>query len=347
MRKAFGILLIGVGVFGLVLTILLPTVVADRSKKLPLDVDVTLHSSGTASLLDSTTLEMKQVKLRATQIVRTDTSRSDGTNTTMFETLCIVIVEGDTPDCVRAPDPRLLSATTDRVAVNRKSAEAVNDPKYQEQLNGKSTYYGKPVHHVGVDYTWPIGAKKQTYMFFQPDLNHAYPATYQGTDKIAGLTVYKYHSETGTQPYKVQGLLDGTYTDTRDVWIEPRTGVIIKGSEHQVQRINDPSELTGQGRLVLDANLAFDQSAIDTEAKLAKDGIKKLQLAELWGPLATGILGAAALVGAYFLLLRRSAAGGDGDGGDEGRHDQPTPDDAPNYEEPPVWAGSSEGSSQT
>jgi hypothetical protein len=342
MRKAFGYVLLGLGVFALVLTALLPTVVADRSKKLPLDVNVTLHSSGTATVLDASTLEPKQVNLKATQIVRSDSKSSDGTNTVMFETLCIVIVEGNTPDCVQAPDPRLLSATTDRVAVSRKTAEAVNIAKYNEQINGKSTMpNGDAVRHEGVDYTWPIGAQKKTYMFFQPDLNKAFPATYQGTDKISGLTVYKYVSDTGTQPYKVQGLLDGTYTDTRTVWVEPQTGVIIKGTEHQVQRITDVNDPTGPGTLALDATLGFDQSAINTEAKLAKDGISKLRLVELWLPLITGILGVAAIVGAYFLLRsRRPAGGGDGEG--EGRHNAPTPDDAPNYNEPPVWAGSSQ-----
>jgi hypothetical protein len=342
MRKAFGIVLVGVGIFALVLTVLLPTAVLSKSKKFPLDVDVTLHSTGSATLLDPETLQDKQVNLRATQIVRTDSKASDGTNTTMFESLCIVIVEGDTPDCVRSPDPRLLSATTDLVVANRKTLEAVNGTKYPEQINGKSTMPdGTPVRHVGLSYNWPLDTKKKTYMFFQPDLNHAYPATYEGTDKVAGLTVYKFHSETGTQPYMVQGLLKGTYTDTRDVWIEPRTGVIVKGSEHQVQRIEDPTELTGQGRLALDATLAFDNKAIDTQAKLAKDGIKKLRIVELWGPLVTGILGVLALVGAYFLLRPRGGSGrGDGDG--EGRRGHPTPDDTSNYNEPPVWAGSSQ-----
>jgi hypothetical protein len=342
MRRGIGFVLIGVGIFALVLTVLLPTVVLSRSKKFPLDVDVTLHSTGTATLLDSHTLKNKQVDLRATQIVRTDSKASDGTNTTLFETLCIVIVQGETPDCVRSPDPRLLNATTDRVVVNRKTLEAVNGTKYNEQINGKSTMPdGTPVHHVGLDYNWPLDTKKQTYMFFQPDLNHAYPATYQGTDKVAGLTVYKFHSETGTQPYMVQGLLKGNYTDTRDVWIEPHTGVIIKGTEHQVQRIYDPTELTGQGRLALDATLTFDDKAIDTQADLAKDGIKKLNIVKLWGPLVTGVIGVLALVGAYFLLRRRSPAGG-GDGGGEGRHDQPIPDGDSNHAEPPLWAGSSQ-----
>jgi len=82
MRKAIGVVLIGIGVFGLVLTILLPTVVVDRSKKTPLDLNITQISSGKAQLFDATSGEVKQVDLRATRVVRTDSVHSDGKNTT-------------------------------------------------------------------------------------------------------------------------------------------------------------------------------------------------------------------------------------------------------------------------
>lgn len=332
MRRALGVVLVGLGLFGLVLTVLLPTVVVSRSKKTPLDLNITQKSSGPATLLDPATGKDRHVQLRATRIVRTDTAASDGTNTTVFETLCIVIVQGKTPDCVTKDDPRLLSATSDRVTANRKTAESVHIPKYNEEINGKSTFNGQPVRHVGLSYKWPIDAQKKTYQFFQPDLNKAFPAVYQGTDKIDGLTVYKYVSATGTQPYKVGGLFNGTYNDTRTVWVEPQTGTIVDGQEHQVQKLSD-------GTVALDARLHFDPSAITYQSNFAKDKINKLRLVELWGPLATGILGVAALVGAYFLLRRRSSGGTDG-GDTEQRGHQPTPDDGQAYADPPVWSGS-------
>jgi hypothetical protein len=340
MRRALGVVLIGIGLFGIVLTVLLPTVVVAKSKKTPLDLNITQISSGPATILDPTTQLPKDVQLRATRIVKTDTAASDGTNTTVFETLCIVIVVGDTPNCVTKDDPRLLSATTDRVTADRKSAESVNIPKYNEQINGSSTFNGEPVKHVGMSYKWPIDAKKQTYQFFEPDLNEAFPAVYQGTDKVAGLTVYKYVCETGTQPYKVGGLFDGTYTDTRTVWVEPRTGAIIDGVEHQVQRITDANDPTGPGVLALDTTLRFEQSAIDYQSNYAKDKIDQLRLAQVWGPLITGIIGVGSLVGAFFVLRSRRSAGGEGGG--EDRPGEPTPDDNPSYADPPMWAGSSQ-----
>jgi hypothetical protein len=333
MRKALAAVLVALGLFGIVLTVLLPTVVVAKSKKTPLDLNITQISSGPAKVLDTTTNTLQNVRLRATRVVKTDTKASDDTNTTVFETLCIFVIQSSNPPkCPPKGDPSILSVSSDRVTGDRKSAESVHIPKYGEFVKD----FGPPdtsVRHVGLSYKWPIDAKKQTYQFFQPDVRQAFPAVYSGTDKVKGLTVYKYVCETGDQPYKVQGLYPGTYNDTRTVWVEPRTGVIVNGVEHQTQTLAD-------GTLALDTTLSFDPSAIDFQSNYAKDKIDKLRQAQLWGPLITGILGAAALVGAYFLLRRRSSAGGDQGG--EGRHDHPTPDDDATYADPPVWAGSTQ-----
>src|SRR3954464_4016823 len=102
MRKASGIILVGLGLFAAVLAILLPTVVVDKSKKTPLDLNITQKSTASgAKVLDAATNTLKTVNLRATRIVQTDSHDSDADNTTVFETLCVVIVQGNTPDCVK------------------------------------------------------------------------------------------------------------------------------------------------------------------------------------------------------------------------------------------------------
>src|SRR4051794_34742681 len=127
MAKALGFLLVGLGLFGLVLTVLLPTVVVDRSKKTPLDLNITLVSIGPARLLDPTTGELNDVQLQSTRTVKTDTNASDSKYTTVFETLCTVIITAPkTPHCVPKSDPRFLSASSDRVTADRKTGAAVN-----------------------------------------------------------------------------------------------------------------------------------------------------------------------------------------------------------------------------
>ena len=335
MRKAAGVALIGLGVFAVVLAILLPTVVLDKSKKTPLDLNITQRAIATnAKVIDPASGQLQTVTLRATRIVKTDSHASDSTNTTVFETLCVVIVKGDTPDCVRTPDPRLLSVTTDRVTANRRSGESVHVAKWNENVNGQ------PARHKGMTYKWPIDTKKQTYDFYFPDLLKAFPAKYEGTDRIAGLTTYKFVSYTGVQPYKVGGTFDGTYEDTTIAWVEPKTGAVVYGEEHQIQKINSPTDPAGT--LALDATFKFDKASVDYQANYSKDAIKKLDAAGSWGPIVLAIVAVAAFIGAFFLLRSRAASGG-ADSEGEGRHTGPTPDDDPAQTEPPVWAGSSNG----
>jgi len=332
MRKATGIVLIGLGAFAAVLAVLLPTFALHRSKVTPLDLNITQRAIATnAKVLDSATNELQTVNLRATRVVKTDSHASDGTNTTVFETLCVVIVKDNPPDCLHSPDPRLLSITTDRVTANRRTGESVHVAKWNENVNGQ------PARHVGMTYKWPIDTKKKTYQFYMPDLLKAFPAKFEGTDRIAGLTTYKFVAYSGVQPYKVLGLFDGTYEDTTIAWVEPKTGAVVYGEEHQIQKINSPTDPAGT--LALDATFKFDKKSVDFQADYSKDAIKKLDAAGTWGPIVLAVIALAAFVGAFFLLRPRRAAGGPDSEG-PGRHSGPTPDDDPAEAEPPVWAGS-------
>lgn len=327
MRRAIGVVLIGLGIFGVVMAILFPTVVVSKSKKTPLDLNITQVSSGPTKLLDAATNQVKDVTLRATRFVRTDSSASDGTNTTVNETLCIVVVNGTTANCLPSSDPRLLSITTDRVTADRKSADSVHVARWNENVNGDTS-----VRHTGMSYKFPIDSQKKNYQFFQPDVKKAFLAQYKGTDKVRGLTVYRYVCSTGDQPYKIQGIADGTYNDVRTVWVEPRTGAIVNGTEHQVQTLDN-------GTVALDTVLSFEKSAIDFQSNYAKGKIDDLRQAQIWAPLVAAVVGVLALVGAFFLLRRR----GEG-GGRRGRHHADTNprDDPGTYAEDPAVTGSSQ-----
>lgn len=289
MRKVLAHVLLGLGVFGIVLAFMLPFYVVPHSKKTPLDLDITTRANGTTQLLNSDTNQPETVNLRATRHVRTDSHASDSKYTTVDESVCIVIVEGNTPDCVPASDPRLLSVTTDRVTGDRKTAESVHVPQYNENVNGDTS-----VRHTGLSYKWPIDAEKRTYQFFLPDLKQAFPATYQSSSKLRDLTVYKYVSASGPQPYKISGTLPGTFDDTRTVYVEPQTGVIVKGIEHIVQKLDT-------GQTVLDTTLTFDDNTIDFQANYAKNKINRLNWAGIWVPLIAGLVGLAALTAGVLL----------------------------------------------
>jgi hypothetical protein len=315
-RKALPYVLMGIGVFGIVLAFMLPFYVVPHSKKTPLDLDITTVANGTAQLVDPATGQPRTTQLRATRHVRTDSHASDSKNTTVDESVCIMVVQGDTPECADASDPRLLSVTTDRVTGNRKSGESVHVDAYNENVDGD------PVRHAGLSYKWPIDAKKKTYQFYLPNVRKAFPAVYQGSSKLRGLTVYQYVSASGPQPYQINGL-PGTLDDTRTVFVEPQTGVIVKGIEHILQKLDT-------GPTVLETTLTFDDKTIDFQANYAKKKINQLNFAGIWAPLIAGLVGLAAIAGAM-LLWRRGRK-------QPPPSEVPPPPPAPEQPMPPTYA---------
>lgn len=296
MRKALSFILIGVGVFLLVLAAGLRFWAPSQAEKTPLNLDIKLVSTGPATILNIATGQPEQTTLNATRRVRTDSAASNSKVTVVQETLCIVKAVDNPPECLDAQDPqqRLVSFTTDRVAADRKSGESVNDSKYGENVNGDTS-----VKHVGLSYKWPFHAKKQSYKFYEPTSGQAPDARYVETEKLAGLTVYKYQADINDIDLAVAPGVPGKYSDSRTVWVDPVTGVIVKGSEHQVRKLAD-------GTTALDTTLTFNQDAINYQAKQAKDGQHKITLLTVVLPLIGLVLGIVFLI-AGVLVLRRTS----------------------------------------
>ena len=92
------------------------------------------------------------------------------------------------------------------------------------------------------------------------------------------------------------------YTNTRDVWVEPTTGVVVKGGEqlHQYYARNaDEPEID-----VLKDNIVFDENTIESQAEIAKDGMDQLSLLGRTLPIILGILGVILLVVGILLGIR-------------------------------------------
>jgi hypothetical protein len=290
-RKAFSRILVLVGVFCIVLAGLLRFYAPSRAEKTPLNLDIKQVATGPAKILNSTT--------GATRRVRTDSVASNSAVTVVQETLCIVKDVANPPECVNAQDPqgRLVSFTTDRVAADRKTGESVNDAKYGENVNSDTS-----VKHIGLTYKWPFNAKKQTYKFYDPASQQAPDAKFIGTEKLKGMTLYKYDAVISNIDLPVGPGIPGKYSDERIVSVDPVTGAIVKGIEHQTRTL-------ANGTPALDTTLTFDQAAIDYQAKQAKDGRSKITQLTVILPLILIVLGLLAIGGAIVLLRR-----GDGPG---------------------------------
>jgi hypothetical protein len=294
-RRIGTYVLVLIGVFCLVLAVLLRFYAPGRAEKTPLNLNIRQVATGPAKLLNASTGQLEDLNLIATRHVRTDSVLSDSKVTVVQETLCIVKDIGDPPDCVSDQDAqkRLVSFTTDKVAADRKSAESVNDPKkYGTNINGDAT-----AQHVGLSYKWPFNAKKQSYKFFDPVSGQAPEAKYLGTEKLEGLKLYKYEASIDNIDLPISQGIPGKYSDTRTVWVDPVTGVIVKGIEHQVRTLVD-------GSPALDTTLTFDDASIKYQAKQAKDGRAKINLLTVYLPLILLVVGLLAIVGAIVLLRR-------------------------------------------
>ena len=298
MRRIVAYVLVAVGIFSLVLAALLRFYAPSRVEKAPLDLKVPQQvATGPAKVYNVQAGQLEDVELMATRQVVTDSEASDSKVAVLQVTLCIVKVVDDPPYCGSDPnDPRIVRIIVDRAAADRKTALAVNDPKYGENIDGAT------VKHQGLTYKWPFHAKKITYKFFDVNSQQAADARFIGTDKVRGLDTYKYEAVIKDVPLELGGGIPGVYSDTRVVWIEPRTGAIVKGTQHQVRT-------TTTGTTVFEADLTFTDATIDRQSKLAKDGLSKLRLLTVIAPLILLLVALLAFVGA-FLLNRR--AGGDG-----------------------------------
>ena len=297
MRRASTYLLIGLAVFLLAISVLLRFYVVPGLLVTPLDQFAETFAPGTGTVFDPAAVaERQNVKMIAHRTLRGDVAASSKDRGVWDESVVISDSDG-----------KLISATTDRVAWDRKTAEAVNC--CNENVDGT------PTKHVGLSYKFPFGAEKKTYQFFDTSVRRAYPMHYKGTEKIQGLTVYRYEQPIAPVQLgeiEVPGDLVGStaasvkapefYDNTRTVWIEPVTGIIIKGSEklHQVLR-----DAAGVDKVTLiDVLLTFDEKTQKQQGDLAKDGRSKKALVGTWAPLACLLLGLI-LAGLAFALARR------------------------------------------
>lgn len=299
MRRGVGMVLVGLGVFLLVLGVLLRFYAYPALAKAPLDQDSeTVSVAPDSTYLDIGALEVVEGEtLTATRRVQGDVAAGNDDRAVWD---VFVRVENEAND--------LVTATTDRVAFDRKTSEAINC--CGESLNGDAA------KHEGIEYKFPFNAEKTTYQYFDTTLGEAFDMVYQESEEVGGVTVYRY--EQRIEPVQiaeleVPGSLIGRsedsvpvgrfYSNTRRVWVEPDTGVIVKGQEEQFSTLRDD---TGEDVLtVTDATLTFNRATVAEQAKTAKDNARTLGLLRTLGPAVLGLVGLILLVLGLALTLRR------------------------------------------
>jgi Porin PorA len=287
-RKVIAAILVGLGSFLLVAALTVVLWGGDAVKKTPLDTDSVTNLSGTADKLNPATGEVESLQVKAASVTKSDAELSDDDVVVFVNTTCLVIDEGDVPQCVDESDDRLVSATSDVFATDRQTAEAVNDPQYvPPSAEEKSGLVNK----------WPFDAEKKDYTYWDGMLGEAVDATYDGTETIEGLETYRYHVLVEDAPAEVVEDVDGVYSQDKYIWIDPTTGSIVNQTQHEVRELEDGSPL-------LDMELAFTDEQVEANVSDAEDNAQSLDLLTKTLPLVGFIGGAIALLAGLFLFLR-------------------------------------------
>ena len=197
-----------------------------------------------------------------------------------------------------------------------------------------------PTKHEGLSYKFPFDAEKKTYQFFDTTAQAATTMKYKGSEKIQGLTVYRYQQQVGPVQIgelEVPGDLVGSsapsvkaprwYDNIRTVWVEPLSGVIVKGQEQQHQALKDAAG--ADAVTLIKVTVTFDERTQKQQADLAKDARSKAALVGTWVPLAAIVL--AIICGVLAFVLGRREDDDGGYPGTPSRHPPPSADRSPAY----------------
>lgn len=297
MRRVWGSVLLGLGMFLVVAAVMLRFYVFNQLLITPKDQYAQTVAPGTGTYFDAGQLRETTSNLVARRTLKGDVAGSNDK-----------IGVWDVSLVIETGDGTFVRAILDRVAFDRRTAQSVH-------CCGEAVD-SAPVQHDGVSYKFPFNTGKGTYQFWDVTSAAGYPARFQGEEKIQGLNTYKFIQEIPghqIQTQEVPGSLVGEtsptfqapvwYTNVRTVWVEPTTGVIVKGTEQTKTTLRDSA---GQDKVVvLEATFTFDEPTQKAQADLAKDNLNRVRLVKWIMPLV-GLVVGLGLIALGALMLRRA-----------------------------------------
>ena len=301
MRRIVGLALVLLGAFALCFAVLSRTMVSEQLLVTPLNQFSEVVSSGSGTYLDTSTFREASSDLVAKRTVRGDVKGSPDNEDVNVWDVSVVLETGD---------GTFVRAYVDRVAADRRTGESVSC--CNENVDGTA------VKHTGLSYKFPIGVEKQEYLLWDPNSRKSFPAKFIAEDDVKGLKTYKFIQQIPGQELRrqaVPGRLLGDsaptvdaqvwYQNTRTIWVEPGTGVIVKGNEQNRTTLRDA---TGADKLsIISFDLTFNDATQSRQVDLAEENLAKVRLLSQWLPLGSLILGLLAL-GAGLLMLRGERA---------------------------------------
>jgi hypothetical protein len=242
MRRALPVLAAAIGAFLLVGAFVLRFYAYPKLAVAPVDPESTTRLVGhDATILDTATLS--EITTDLDTVVRTvgdvaATEKQAGDNVRVWVTT----------SSTRSGDGVVRKRQVERVAFDATTGEAVTCcGEYLETEKDEAT----PLRHEGLVFKFPFETQEKAYSWWDGTLREAVPVQYAATEKVDGLTVYRFESNiprTQVTRREVPASLVGVdkkgnvnaeemYANHRTFWVEPHTGVIIDRLEKQTSTI--------------------------------------------------------------------------------------------------------------
>jgi hypothetical protein len=297
--------LLGLGAFLLVVGILALTYAPGMVKKTPLDVDTTTYYAGQAAKLDPNTGAFDTKPAYAIRHTMVDSKKSSDDTVIMVENACAVFDTGGAKVCVNGNDPDLIQASTDIFATDRVTALAVPDKNLPSDA----------VPHEGLVNKFPFDVEKKTYPFWDGDVGKAVDIDYVGTKNLFGLDTYEFSYTVKDVPINIadddpatpeDDTIPGTYDNVVTVYVDPKTGSIVKSGQDQQQFLED-------GTPAADVVLTQTDASVKDFVDDAKAAGRQLTILLTVVPLV-GIIGGILCLLGGFAMIMRERSGGEGSG---------------------------------
>jgi Porin PorA len=331
--------IIGLGAALLIAALLLSTYTSSRITKIPLDIDATLVSDGTATqALDSASLSGDHF------VINQNVPLVSQQQVTVESPANADVVTLQVGNSVRRTDKQkdtgLLLAIVDTVTLNRKTAMAVSDDTHTggsvqkpRTFNDENPPTAIPLRHSGLSYRFPFHTEKKTYPYFDPIAQKAFDVNYQGQEDVNGLTTYRFTQNIGynadgklvapvTYPSLYAGDEDGKvtasaamwglpgdpaeqitmtryYAAQRTFWVDPVSGTIVKEVEHANHYFSRDA-LKPEVTLI-DYKVTSTADTIESQVNSARDERDRLSLWSRVLPITFIAVGLIALVGGGLL----------------------------------------------
>ena len=339
MRRVYGSILLGLGLALFVLGLMSKSFLYERLATVPLDQKSTSVSEGkNMSVLRLWSEDTGQKDAEGNPVIEGHYDKlTDATVRSTREVIGIPGLAAKTGDSGQiavwqtgvkseAVGVGPLTYSQEIVTFNRVSGEATGSPTDERSAGDlEDPSKMEKVKHEGLFFKFPFDVQQTTYPFWDGDLGKSVPIKFIKVEDLYGTPTYVFEqvipqTDLGTRDlpggvFDTEGNVSAKvmYGNTRTLWVEPNTGVIIKGQE-QV----DKSLVSDKGTIAATkGTIGYNEATVEENASTW--GTKGKLLGFVKGPMMPlfVILGLVlAALGAFLVRKGEPAGAADSDEGD-------------------------------